>query len=248
MTREEIIEKAKYIQFPYINEEYKDRYKSVATIKVPLAEGYNPLYSKAVHDTHHYTTKFHIKNVLPLLESIYGFGYRRDDFKLKPLVCDDGDYSYLVPKKDMKFDVYRYDLENGPHIERGINYDGLLSEKHLSGKDKHRYWGLYKYFHSCSRIINKSMPHDGRHLFISGDSQIIPDIPVLACYFREVWYFDNRTGYTTSKRDENNNYTISWNKDKHLCCEKYYKNKRFTDVLVQVYCAGLERYQKWNML
>ena len=85
-------------------------------------------------------------------------------------------------------------------------------------------------------------------MFVSGDSQIIPDIPVLACYFREVWYFDNRTGYTTSKRDKNNNYTISWNKDKHLYCEKYYKNKPFTDVLIQVYCAGLERYQKWNML
>lgn len=248
MTRKEIIANAKYIQFPYINETYKDHYGKISPVKVPLAEGYNPLYSMAVNDTHHYTTKFHIANVLPLLESMYGFGYSRKDFKLKPFICDEGDYSYLVPKKDMKFDIYRFDIENGPYIERNIGFDSLLSKEYLSGKGNHRYWGLYRYAHGCSRIINRSVREDGRRLFISGDSQIVPDIPVLACYFREVWYFDNRTGYYTTPRDEYGNYTIKWDKGKHLYCEKYYKDKPFTDVLIQVYCAGLERYHKWNML
>jgi hypothetical protein len=246
MTRKEIIANAKYIQFPYINKIYKEHYGDVSPVQVPLADGYNPLYSDSVNDKHHYTTEYHRKIVLPLLESMYGFGYDKKDFRIEPLVCEDGDYSYLVPKKKMKFDIYRYDI-NPVSVDYDISYTDLMSKERLSGKDNHRYWGLYKYAHACSRIVNRNLPESGRTLFISGDSQILPDIPVLACYFREVWYFDNRTGYYTTPRDEYGNYSIKWNADKHIECRNRYKDKKFTDVLIQVYCAGLERYHKWNM-
>lgn len=246
MTRKELISKAKYIQFPYINEEYRNFYKELEPVRVPLAKGYDPLYSNSVHDKHHYTTEFHRKTVLPLLESILGFGYNRKDFDLEEFICEDGDYSYLVPKEKMKFDIYRYDID--PHIVmKNVDFKELMSKDYLSGKGSHRYWGLYRYAHACSRIVNKGMPRDGRKLFVSGDSQILPDIPVLACYFREVWYFDNRTGYYTTPRDEYGNYKIKWDESKHIPCRREYRNKKFSDVLIQVYCADIERYHKWNI-
>lgn len=246
MTRKEIIANAKYIQFPYINEIYKELYKEVSPVLVPLADGYDPLYSDSVNDKHHYTTKYHRNTVLPLLESMYGFGYDKNDFRIEPLVCEDGDYSYLVPKKKMKFDIYRYDI-NPVSVDYGVSYTDLMSKERLSGKGNHRYWGLYRYAHACSRIVNRDLPESGRTLFISGDSQILPDIPVLACYFREVWYFDNRTGYYTTPRDEYGNYSIKWDADKHIECRNHYKGKKFTDILIQLYSAGLERYHKWNI-
>ena len=55
MTREEIVSMAKYVQFPYVNETYKDIYDSREVTRIPLASGYDPLYSKTVNDKHHYT-------------------------------------------------------------------------------------------------------------------------------------------------------------------------------------------------
>ena len=247
MTREEIVSKAKYIQFPYMNKVYKDLYDSREVVRIPLASGYDPLYSMSVNDKHHYTTKYHMENVLPLLESMYCFEYSPSDFNIVKHIVKEGEYSYMSPKKNMKFDSYLYDQKCGTDIQHDISFDDLHGPQLNGSVEARRYWGLYKYAHRCSRIINKSLPQTGRRLFISGDSQIIPDIPVLACYFREVWYFDNRTGYITGPRDEKGNYTISWDKDKHIKCEKFYKEKNFTDVLIQLYTSGLERYEKWNL-
>lgn len=247
MTIKELLDKAIYIQFPYINKEYRDRYRKRKPVKVPKVKDYDPLYSDSVHDTHHYTTKYHRRVVLPLLESLYKFGYNKADFDIVKFVKSDGDYSYMVPKKDMRFDVYRYDLKQ-PKMMKDVGYMDLFSPTFKDNVNEHRYWGLYRYPHACSRIINKSLPKDGRKLFISGDSQMIPDIPVLACYFREVWYFDNRTGYKTSQRDKFGNYTIKWIEEKHLPCMRHYEKKTFTDVLMQTYCADLERYEKWNLV
>ena len=247
MTREELISKAKYIQFPYINETYADIYNSREVWKVPLEYNYNPLYFKSANDKHHYTTKYHIDNVLPLLESIYKFGYKKSDFNIVKHIVKEGDYSYMVPKKEIKFDLYQYDLKDGVNIKRDINFDNLHGPQLNSNSMAHRYWGLYIYAHNCSRIINKSLPLTRRRLFISGDSQIVPDIPVLAYYFREVWYFDNRTGYVNGPKDKKGNYNIIWDENKHIRCEKFYKEKNFTDVLIQLYKSGLERYEKWNL-
>lgn len=247
MKREEIVSMAKYVQFPYVNETYKDIYDSREVTRIPLASGYDPLYSKTVNDKHHYTTRYHMEHVLPLLNSVFGFGYDRSDFDLVKHVVDEGDYTHLSPKKKMKFDLYLYDRKEGEDITRAVDFDDLHGSELYGRSAAHRYWGLYRYAHRCSRILNRNQPLTGRKLFISGDSQIVPDIPVLACYFREVWYFDNRTGYVTGPRDEKGNYSISWDKDKHIRCERFYRAKNFTDVLIQLYTSGLERYEKWNI-
>ena len=42
---------------------------------------------------------------------------------------------------------------------------------------------------------------------------MIPDIPILSCYFKEIWYMDNRNNLTLSNK---------------------YKDINFTDVLVKI--------------
>lgn len=246
MTKEELVSKAKYIQFPYTNSVYMKIYNKRQVNRLPIAEDYNPLYSDSVNDKHHYTTRYHYEHVLPLLNSIYKFGYKSSDFELVKLIKKDGDYSYMVPKRKFVFKLYQFDLKMR-EIYDNQDFYGLMNESLLSDDTKHRYWGLYRFAHHCSRIVNKSLPENGRKLFISGDSQIIPSIPILACYFREVWYFDNRTGYKTGKRDENGNYTIEWIEENHISCRRWYESKTFSDVLIQLYTSKLERYEKWNI-
>ena len=47
----------------------------------------------------------------------------------------------------------------------------------------------------CSRIVNKTTTSN-RILVLSCDSQMIPIIPVLSCYFKEIWALDNRSHHS----------------------------------------------------
>ena len=84
---------------------------------------------------------------------------------------------------------------------------------------------LYRYPHECSRIINKDVDSN-RILLVSGDSQMIPDISVLACYFKEVWYFDNRA---------------------NVKAEDILKEGEFTDVLIELNCSDIKQYTETNI-
>lgn len=76
---------------------------------------------------------------------------------------------------------------------------------------------------------------------ITGDSQMIPSIAPLAHYFKEVWYFDNRTGYFKNKGE----YEFHEEKFESFC--NTYKDVIFTDVLIECYCRDLNWYKYWNL-
>lgn len=73
-------------------------------------------------------------------------------------------------------------------------------------------------------MINKFIDIN-KKLFISGDSQMILDIPFLSCFFKEVWYFDNRKKKTLSNK---------------------WINENFTDVLIEVGHLPLTDYTELN--
>ena len=78
---------------------------------------------------------------------------------------------------------------------------------------------------------------------VIGDSQSIPDIPYLAMHFREVWYFDNRTGYYKDMQSGE----FIFHKNEFKSFAKTYENTEFTDVLIECYCRDLDWYQYWNL-
>lgn len=78
---------------------------------------------------------------------------------------------------------------------------------------------------------------------ISGDSQMIPSIAPLTHYFKEIWYFDNRTGQVPN----NETGKMDFCEDKFISYSKEYANVNFTDVLIGCYCRDLKWYEYWNL-
>lgn len=235
MTIDEIVAKAKYIQFPYHNETYSNAYKDRDVIKLPIIEGGNVLYTGMPRDNgHHYTTKYTYTYVLPVLSKLLNFPYSLDDFNLVK-VNEKWDTSYIVPKEKEEYVIECF--ENGEK-QKG-DYNILLNPDFFKN---HLYRELYRYPHKCSRIVNKSSKNN-RKLMISGDSQIIPSLAPLAHYFREVWYFDNRTGYY--KEDPHGPFIYHENEFKSF--SNKYKDVTFSDVLIECYCRELNWYEYLNL-
>lgn len=233
MTKQEILNNAKYIQFPYINKTYKE-YDVPNIYKLPCITEYDPLYSCSSTDKHHYTTKYHREYVLPTMEKLLNFGYSESDFYLISCENNNCDLSYMVPKNKMKFDVHWL---LGTKTYLNIDFEnGLIFNENEKNGDKF-YRNMIIGCHTSLRIINKTTSSN-RILLISGDSQIIPDIGILACYFKETWYLDNRSG----KID---NETMDINKT--ISIQNKYKNIVFTDILISLYANPLEWYTTINL-
>ena len=71
--------------------------------------------------------------------------------------------------------------------EAFVSYTGSLVPTH---SEYHR---LFRGAHACCVIINENIDNENS-IFISGDSMMIPLIPIFACYYKEVVYMDNRDG------------------------------------------------------
>ena len=224
MTREEIVDKAKYVVFPNSQANgYKEGYDAVTDGKeVIFLPVIDMRYAALVGNEHHFTTEYHRRYVMPALERLFQMGYREEDFYIRPNIIGSSDLSYLVPKTDTKFQNTDF-LSN---LQFGCSFEGL-GNANLQREIGYStpYHHLYTFAHSCSRIVNLTN-RNGRRLFISGDSQMVPSIRTLACLFEEVWYFDNRT-------------------DKEI--KDVYKDVEFTDVLIELYMGDIRRYTDTNL-
>lgn len=88
MALQEIVAKAKYIQFPYNNETYKEIYGERNPERLPILPGEDVLYNGMPRDNgHHYTTDYAYRYVLPLIDSLLSFGFSVGDFE-KVSVCN----------------------------------------------------------------------------------------------------------------------------------------------------------------
>lgn len=235
MTREEIVENAKYIQFPYNNEVYRNYYEKVNPKRLPIIKDKTVLYTNMNDNGHHYTTEYTHNYVLPLLSELLDFNYNINDFNFIECVKPLWDISYIVPKIEYEYEIFNF--TDNIHTE-GKYIDLFNPEFFILNK----YRELYRYPHSCSRIINKTLQNN-RILMISGDSQIIPSINPLTSYFKEVWYFDNRTGYYKDMQSGE----FAFHENEFRSFAKTYENVEFTDVLIECYCRNLNWYQYWNL-
>lgn len=222
MTREEMLNKAIYIQYCLGNKTYKDfGIASDKIYKLPIVEG-KMMYDGWKLNTHHFTTDYHMKYSIPLFKETLKLDYNRNDFILKERYSGEYDLSMLKPKKNYEYEAYGY--TRGEHFD-SLSFDEITSNDSNSAEitDYHR---LYKYSHECSRLINKTLNND-RKLFISGDSQMIPNIAFLSCFFKEVWYFDNR---------------------KKLKLSDKYKDINFSDILIELNSDAKNDYMIRNFM
>lgn len=208
MTREELLNKAVFIQYCLKDKTYKIfNVPSENINKLPIVDG-NIFYSTWNRNEHHFTTEYHRNYSIPLYCKLFDLNYNENDFTLEERKSGNFDISFLKPKEGYKYEIFGY--TRGEHFDN-LTYDDIMSNNSTIGDitDYHR---LYKYANECSRLINKTIDND-RKLFISGDSQMIPDIGFLSCFFKEVWLFDNRN---------------------NLNLKDVYKDIEFSDVLVEM--------------
>lgn len=134
-----------------------------------------------------------------------------------------------------QYTIYGYEYDEIHDCE----YDGLLS----FGIKKQRspYHDLYRYPHSCSRIVNHSVKN-GKRLFVSGDSQILPSVPMLSCYFEEVLYSDNRTGQLGFHF---NGLLLDYNTTRSF--KQFYDEIDFTHALFALYSKPINYYTEINL-
>lgn len=223
MTLQEILDKAIYVQFPFRKNTFKE-YPEINEHQVHRFSTNETRYDGMKKNEHHFTTAYHYKYVTPKLLELLGYTFNENDFTLKKNIINENgvkyDLSYLMPKKDYKFSVTSFNHD----ITYNCSFDGLMFNNQVKGFTWITpYHKLYALPHECSRVKNKTL-RNGRKLLISGDSQMIPEIPILACYFEEVWYFDNR---------------------EDLSFKDILEKQNFTDVIFALYAGGgFDRYTK----
>lgn len=184
MTIQEIISKAIFIQFPKNRLSYHE-YNIDNVHKLPLPG--DMMYYTWPLNNNHFTTEYHRKYVLPLLNELFNMNYNESDFHLVERHYNEHDISMLYPNKEYSFDVYSLEFDEKHY---NVPFDILVNSCNINHYSITEYHKLYKYPHSSSHIINNTIDSD-RKLIVSGDSQMIPIISIIACYFKEVIYLDN---------------------------------------------------------
>lgn len=231
MTKEELLAKAQFIQFP-LNEKMYSAYgnlpqrtlgRDFRIHQLPLPQE-GEMYKGWHLNENHFTPTYHRRYVLPLLRDLLQIPYKEEDFDLIERTDQSGqfDLSYLKPKKEYLYSVVG--LNRGEQFN-SVKFETLQeSSSHDARTEYHQKY--YKYAHESSRLVNITSDSD-RKLFISGDSQMIPDILTLSAYFKEIWYIDNRS---------------------RLQLSGYWSRFEFTHVLVEMYGSSLNTYLVDNFM
>ena len=148
---------------------------------------------------HHITTNFAFNTLLPNLADLLKFQYNPEDYVWKNVNVMVGqktfDISRLVAKEPGLYHVKCFTIGN----EFTTDFSGLGNTSvapDLTGipefsEGQSAFHKMYVFGHLCSKVENMGK-NNGRRLLISGDSQMIPLIPILSCIYKEVWYLDNR--------------------------------------------------------
>lgn len=186
------LEKAKYYIFPNNGKYVNFNEFSENLIKFPIIE--DSMYGTYRLNNHHFKPFYHIQYVLPMLLNSLNIQYDINDFNIVENFDGDADVSYLEPKKEFNFDLH--DLISDEKLE---NVDfSYLRKCNINDGSLTEYHKLFCFPHRCGHIVNKTIDSN-KTMVISCDSQMIPIVPILACYFKEIYHLDNRQYKEVSK-------------------------------------------------
>lgn len=217
MTREEILAKAKYIQFPYKDLHFND-YGVDGVIRMDMHP--EDFYGTWKLNGHHFSPMVHFKKTMPVLAKLLDFHFNKDDFLFKEQQFEGYDLTMPYPKAPYTYEAKSLSEDN--RIYPILTYDELTS---CDGKADSPYHNLYRFYHDASVITNRNT-NVKRNLFISGDSHLIPVVPMLSVYFKTIAYIDNRKGVPIYDK---------------------IKDIDFTDVLIELFHNPLSAYTDKNL-
>ena len=190
------------------------------------------MYTGYPNNSHHFTYKYTYDYVLPLLGKKCNFKFNINDFILIKNIKEYNnikyDFSYLLPKNNYLYEITSFE----DNITFKGNSESLIfnAEININGYKTGlitEYHKIAPYPHSCFKIINLSL-NTNKKIFISGDSQFLPSIIPLLNYFKEIWYYDNRT-------------------NPHISFENTYINENFDYVIFELYKYPYNKYILGNL-
>ena len=235
MTYEEILNKAKYILFESYcsNKDEKAKYdietnkqsvidflKDKQYLKIGNPDSNTRYYLE--NNYHHYTTSFLYSNLKQMMNYIGVKDFNFNDFVLRKNIVYEQNFSYLYYVKDVRFRLVcnHYELDDNMIINYYVGKDIIecdytfLSNARLNHCLKTfanqtipliPYHRLNYLAHDCGIIENLSTASD-KTILISGDSHMIPFIPIISCYYKKTIVLDSRySGDDTSYYWENEN-------------------------------------------
>lgn len=162
-----------------------------------------------IGNKHHMLISWHYNKLMPLIAMVLNINYKQDDFDLVENITEIGDYSYFFPKIDKLFTaqsfLFHWNDEERIHytwwdynfpqfsyremVNCDVFNDDFISvNKEISKSYYHR---LFFWAHQCCKIENLG-ENNGKTLLISGDSHMIPIVPILCYYYKKVIVLDNR--------------------------------------------------------
>lgn len=213
MTYNEIIDKAKMICYPALDA--FDGYKMSIDIETNLLMkkyfpqkefdlmfGNGPIYRTWPANNHHFVVPWQQNNIVPAILRLFDIEFNFSDYdKCEYFAKNEStgelyDMSYMSPKIGQNFSIT--DIETGYTIEQNSLFraydDYNCIEPYANSYYHHFLWCTHK----CALIKNNILSN-GKSIIISCDSQMVPVIPILACYFKEILHLDRRQDYDISK-------------------------------------------------
>lgn len=151
-------------------------------------------------NAHHFKLGYHYDVVIPRMLDFAGVNFNRDDFKTIPYKDGRHDLSYLFPKASHQYSIDVFVRGIKYHLDG--NYSKIINvNKHFTKSAV--YSGYHRLFvgsHSIFHMKNKTISESAPKMLIVGDSQTIPDIPVLCHYCKELIYIDIRCDINAIKQ------------------------------------------------
>lgn len=207
MTGEEILAKAKVIfvdntlRLPKEKEPFKKDINNFLGLNEYLKVGSNQegdFYTDPLN-CHHYTTKYWCSK-FDIIFKYMGISYDDNDFLVVSRQFNTGDFSFLIPKMSPYFRLSRtpYKVKDGKLIYWGNGDVKIGRYEDISfipedGKcETSPYHSLFKGMHEPCMVENLGL-ENGKTVILSGNSHMIPIIPVLAYYCKKVICLDVRT-------------------------------------------------------
>jgi len=240
MKYNEIIEKSKIICYPCVHDDYSvsvdigtiglmDRFFPGKGVDVAFGKG--DIYKTYFANNHHFNIMWQQSVVAPCIMGLFGMCFNMNDFCRTPYTLRTGDdlqdLSFLKPREEQSFSVT--DIESGCVVEK----DSLFRDDSDDFcMETYAYTNYHRFLwcaHKCALIKNNRI-RNGKSLIVSCDSQMIPVIPILACYFGEILHLDRRGWYDISgylERDYDCVLVAHWCSDS--CLETSFFNKMYVN-------------------
>lgn len=196
---ESIFPKAKFITFPCAKCVPRrplplDVLDATFTPRIDFSADASAYYTGYYLNDHHITTKYVWEHYIEKIFRFMEIPFNRDDFGLVPYYDETGnfDLSYHDPIDKNNtcftyFDINMYETHGTFDILRLVEPERAGSYKNPLS----RYHNLFYGYHSNARIYNHRPPTDVKMLVVC-DSMMIPVIPILAYYCKELTVVDNR--------------------------------------------------------